>query len=79
THNHNVLLTTNEPRDLEDARAIDYARHDPDYLALEQSQNRDNAVCGPRVVPARVLPVPKTVSPRMQEIVAAPYTLPKWT
>lgn len=49
------------------------------YLALEQEQNRANSGNGPRIVPARILPVPKTVSARLQDIIAAPYALPKWT
>jgi acetyl esterase/lipase len=52
---------------------------DPDYLALEKAQNEANSKSGPRFVPSRVLPVPKSASSRLQEIIAQPYALPKWT
>jgi acetyl esterase/lipase len=60
-------------------QATEAGPFDPDYLALEKAQNEANAKPGPRYVPARILPVPKSASPRLQEIIAAPYALPKWT
>lgn len=50
-----------------------------DYLATEAAQNAANAKAGPRTVPAKVIPVPTTVSKEMQEAIASPYPMPKWT
>ncbi len=52
---------------------------DPDYLALERAQNDANARPGPRYVPARSIPIPTSASGLLQEMIAAPYALPKWT
>src|SRR4051812_48263122 len=56
-----------------------YQTPSEDYLALERAQNEANSKPGPRFVPARTLPVPSTVSARLQEIIAAPYAFPRWT
>jgi len=45
---------------------------------LEAAQNAANSKPGPRSVPARVIPVPDTVSPQLQALIAAPYRLPNW-
>lgn len=50
-----------------------------EYLKLEAAQNAANSKSGPRYVPARVLPVPTTVSKEMQAAIAAPYPMPAWT
>jgi len=50
-----------------------------EYLKLEAAQNAANSKSGPRYVPAKVLPVPKTVSKEMQAAIAAPYPMPAWT
>jgi len=51
---------------------------DLDFAALEPLQNAANAKPGPRVVPARVIPLPTTTSPKFQAMVAAPYRVPAW-
>jgi acetyl esterase/lipase len=50
----------------------------PDFAALEASQGAANAKPGPRTVPGRAIPVPDTVSPTLQTIIAAPYRVPAW-
>jgi epsilon-lactone hydrolase len=50
----------------------------PNFPALEASQNAANAVSGPRSLPARVIPVPQDIDPAAQALVAAPYRLPAW-
>lgn len=50
-----------------------------DYPALERAQSEANATPGPRHVPARVIAPPSTVSPRLRQMIAAPYPNPKWT
>ena len=50
----------------------------PDFAALETSQNAANAQPGPRTVPGRAIPVPDTVSPALQQTIAAPYRVPAW-
>jgi epsilon-lactone hydrolase len=49
-----------------------------DFTALEPLQNAANAKPGPRVVPARTIPLPTTTSPKFQAMVAAPYRVPAW-
>ncbi len=51
----------------------------PEALKLEAAQNEANSKAGPRSVPAKVLPVPTTVSKEMQAAIANPYPMPKWT
>ncbi|VVP66747.1 Acetyl esterase [Pseudomonas fluorescens] len=50
-----------------------------DYPALERAQSEANSQPGPRHVPAKTIPLPSTVSPRLSEMVSAPYQYPKWT
>lgn len=52
---------------------------DDEYRKLEAAQNTANASPGPRVVPAKVLPVPARVSKELQAAIAAPYPMPWWT
>src|SRR3954451_1818401 len=49
-----------------------------DYAGLEATQNAANATPGPRRVPERSIPVPKTASPNLQAAIAAPYRMPAW-
>src|SRR3954470_24322900 len=49
-----------------------------DFATLEAAQNAANAQAGPRAVPARVIPLPQTVSPEMRQIIAGPYRVPNW-
>ena len=49
-----------------------------DFSHLEATQNAANSKAGPRSLPARVIPVPDTVSPQLQALIAAPYRLPQW-
>ncbi len=51
----------------------------PAALQLEATQNEANSKAGPRSVPAKVLPVPTTVSKEMQAAIASAYLMPKWT
>src|SRR6516165_3665555 len=51
---------------------------DLDFAALEPLQNAANAKPGSRVVPARIIPLPTTTSPKFQAMVAAPYRVPAW-
>jgi len=51
---------------------------EPNFSALESSQNAANATPGPRALPARIVPVPQDVGPAAQALVAAPYRLPAW-
>ena len=48
------------------------------FSRLEATQNAANSKAGPRSVPARVIPVPGTVSPQLKSAIAAPYRLPAW-
>ena len=48
------------------------------FVTLEATQNVANGQRGPRTVPARTVPVPDTVSPEVQALVAAPYRTPAW-
>ncbi len=49
-----------------------------DFARLEAAQNAANAAPGPRTVPGRRIPVPGTVSPEFQAVIAAPYKTPAW-
>ena len=51
---------------------------DPGFAAIEAQENAANGKAGPRTVPGRVIPVPNTVSPELQEAIAAPYRVPNW-
>ena len=44
-----------------------------DFTALEAAQHAANAASGPRTVPGRSIPIPNTVSPELQAMIAAPY------
>jgi epsilon-lactone hydrolase len=48
------------------------------FTTLEAAQNAANAQKGPRTVPERSIPVPGTVSPELQTVIAAPYRVPQW-
>jgi monoterpene epsilon-lactone hydrolase len=48
------------------------------FATLEAAQNAANAQKGPRTVPGRSIPVPDTVSPEVQALIAAPYRVPAW-
>ena len=48
------------------------------FAEIEARQNAANGKAGPRSVPARVIPVPDTVSPQLQASIAAPYRVPAW-
>jgi acetyl esterase/lipase len=50
----------------------------PTFATLEATQNAANAQKGPRTVPGRSIPVPDTVSPEVQALIAAPYRVPAW-
>ena len=50
----------------------------PTFATLEAAQNAANAQKGPRTVPGRSIPVPDTVSPEAQALIAAPYRVPAW-
>jgi acetyl esterase/lipase len=50
----------------------------PAFSTLEAAQNLANAQKGPRTVPGRSIPVPATVSPEVQALIAAPYRVPAW-
>src|SRR3954451_16157475 len=45
---------------------------------LEAAQSGANATAGRRTVPGRSIPVPATVSPELQAVIAAPYTKDGW-
>jgi epsilon-lactone hydrolase len=45
---------------------------------IEVTQNAANKEAGPRFVPGRRIPVPRTVSPSLQTTIAAPYRIPAW-
>jgi len=47
----------------------------PEFSHLEATQNAANKKAGPRSVPARMIPVPNTVSPQLKATIAAPYRL----
>ena len=49
-----------------------------DFATLEAVQNAANSKNGPRTVPGRVIPVPRTVSPQLQAAIAGAYRLPNW-
>lgn len=49
-----------------------------DYLQLEKDQVKKNSQPGLRYVPAKILPIPKTVSPELAEAIRAPYNSPRW-
>jgi len=48
------------------------------FNSLRDSQNAANSKPGPRIVPAREIPVPTTVCPQLREFIAAPYRTPVW-
>ena len=48
------------------------------FERLEAEMGAANAGPGPRTVPAKVIPVPDTVSPQFRTAVAAPYRAPAW-
>jgi epsilon-lactone hydrolase len=49
-----------------------------EFDMLEAAQSAANATAGPRTVPGRSIPVPGTVSPELQAMIAAPYTKDGW-
>jgi len=49
-----------------------------EFDMLEAAQSAANATAGPRTVPGRSIPVPATVSPELQAVIAAPYTKDGW-
>jgi epsilon-lactone hydrolase len=49
-----------------------------DFATLEAAQNAANSKPGQRAVPGRSIPVPGTVSPELQAMIAAPYRIPNW-
>ncbi len=51
---------------------------DRPFAQLEAEIGAANAAPGPRTVPAKVVPVPDTVSPQFRTAVAAPYRVPAW-
>ena len=51
---------------------------DRPFAQLEAEIGSANAAPGPRTVPAKVIPVPDTVSPQFRSAVAAPYRVPAW-
>jgi len=51
---------------------------EPSFSTLEAIENAANGKAGPRVVPGRAIPVPNTVSPQLQNVIAAPYRVPNW-
>jgi hypothetical protein len=54
------------------------ATADTGFSAIEAQQNAANSKPGPRTVPGRVIPVPRTASPELQAAIAAPYRVPAW-
>lgn len=48
------------------------------FDSLHAVQSAANSTQGPRTVPGRAIPVPGTVSPAMQSLIAAPYRSPAW-
>ncbi len=52
------------------------AQNAPDFAAVVAALNAANAQPGPRIVPARRIPVPDTASPQLQAVIAKPY--PYW-
>lgn len=51
---------------------------DDKYLLLEKSQIEKNSISGLRNVPAKLLPIPKNLSPELTEAIKAPYNSPRW-
>src|ERR1700676_3068935 len=51
---------------------------DTGFSAIEAQQNAANSKPGPRTVPGRVIPVPRTASPALQAAIGAPYRVPAW-
>ncbi|MBE7244769.1 MAG: alpha/beta hydrolase [Actinomycetospora chiangmaiensis] len=51
---------------------------DADFARLAAEMGAANAAPGPRTAPAKVIPVPDTVSPQLRSAVAAPYRVPAW-
>jgi hypothetical protein len=47
-----------------------------DFATIEAAQNAANSNPGPRTVPGRSIPVPKTASPELQASIAGPYRVP---
>jgi epsilon-lactone hydrolase len=54
------------------------ASADQGFAATAAQENAANAKPGPRTVPGRVIPVPDTVSPQMQALIAGPVRVPNW-
>jgi acetyl esterase/lipase len=52
---------------------------DAGFAALEAQENAANGKAGPRTVPGRAIPVPGTVSPQLQAMIAAPFPIPTWS
>lgn len=50
----------------------------PDGPQLQNAVGAANETSGPRTVPGRVIPVPASVSPAMQETIAMPYRDSEW-
>src|ERR1700730_13336569 len=51
---------------------------DPGFAAVEAQESAANGKAGPRHVPGRAIPVPDTVSPQLQDVIAGPYRVPAW-
>src|ERR1700674_3007045 len=51
---------------------------DPGFGAVEAQESTANGKAGPRHVPGRIIPVPDTVSPQLQDVIAGPYRVPAW-
>jgi acetyl esterase/lipase len=49
-----------------------------DFATLEAAMGAANAHAGPRIAPAKTIPVPDTVSPEFKAVIAAPYRVPAW-
>ena len=60
------------------AEVQDSDQHSPAYFQLERLQVEKNSKEGKRYVPERSIPIPSTVSLRVQELTAQPYPAPKW-
>ncbi len=51
---------------------------DAELAALQAQESAANSKAGPRTVPGRAIPVPGTVSPQLQAMIAAPFRIPSW-
>jgi epsilon-lactone hydrolase len=63
-----ACAAVNAPIDIADAQTLDFA-------ALQAAQGAGNSKAGPRIVPAKVLPIPSDLDPATAMLVAAPYSL----